>query len=80
MSDWKVVVSLEDVGSRKNFKDAVKVFVEKIEEKRSSLSLRILETGCWIKHSDEDQGPMMFPTIRDMACDLGWLVHGKFNF
>lgn len=68
------------LGKFDNFKDAMSaVFDEVFIVTEKNMSYQILETATWVVSDHEGDLPIMFYTLRDIACDLGFIKDGRWT-
>lgn len=74
---WKVTMAMNETKEFENFKDACKCMMEHIQKNIKNMSWQTLETTYWIEKADyDDQPPIMFPVIRDICSNIGWVGKG----
>lgn len=64
--------------TRHSFKEAAKDMMEYVRNLLAGegVSFQVLETGLWIVQPTRQ--PLYFYEVRDIACEAGWLVNGKW--
>ena len=79
---FKAVYSLKEIGSFETFKEAFKALYDIVQAElgKVTLSWQILEAATWIENTSQMINlPVLFFDARDIACDKGWLVNGKWQ-
>lgn len=75
MSNYKAVVSMEQVAKGDSFEEVFPIFWSKVMELvENGTALMILEQACWVEYNVSGMRAVMsFYRARDMAYDIGIL-------
>lgn len=74
---WKAVFALKELGEFGTFPEAFKAIYDEIK-KQKTITVIVLETATWIIRSGSNKVSILFNEARDLMCDEGYLVDGKF--
>ena len=76
---WTAVFQMKEIGEFSTAPEAFKAIYDAIHEemKTGPLSVLLLETATWIV-AEGSGNHIYFNEARDMMCDLGYLVNGKW--
>lgn len=72
---YKAVYQLKELGTFETLHEAFKVIYDAIK-KEKVLLWQMLETTIWIEHGTPE--PYSFYEARDLMCQAGYLVDGKW--
>lgn len=74
---YEAIYSLKSLGLFSTFVEAFKaIYVE--TKKSPSIDWQILETTVWIINKKGSNSPIFFYDARDIMCEMGYLVDGKW--
>jgi hypothetical protein len=74
---YDAVYELKSLGLFSTFAEAFKAIYDEIK-KSSVISWQILEIATWITNEDSGGAPISFYDARDIMCEIGYLVDGKW--